>query len=70
MLKGYHLYTHTHIYTALAGQVPRSRNAGIGVGGCDNSLGVYHCGGGPGKSNSHLSSQQRIPDQCGRGRLI
>ena len=65
---GYHLYTHTH--TALTGQVPRSRSTGVGVGRCDNSPGLYHCGGGPGKSNSYPSSQQRIPDECGRGRLI
>ena len=60
----------TPIHTALTGQIPSSRSAGVGINRCDNSLGVYHCGGGPGKSNSHLSSQQRIPDECGRGRVI
>ena len=55
---GYHLHTHTHTYThtALTGQVPSSRSIGVGVGGCVNSLGVYHCGGGPEKSHSHPSS--------------
>ena len=53
-----------YIYTALKGQAPSSRSAGAGVGRCDNSPGVHHCGGGPGKSNSHPSPQQRIPDEC------
>ena len=59
-----------YTYTALAGQVPSSRSAGVGVDRCDNSPGLYHCGGGPGKSNSHPSPQQRKPKECGRGRLI
>ena len=68
MLKGYHLYTYTH--TALTGQIPSSRSAGVGVGRCGNSPGLYHCGGGPEKPHSHLSSQQRMSDECGRGRLM
>ena len=64
-------YIHIHnTYTALKGQAPSSRSAGVGVSGCDNSPGVHHCGGGPGKSNSHPSPQQRIPDECGRGRMM
>ena len=58
------------IHTALTGQVPRSRSAGVGVDRCDNSPGVHHCGGSSGKSNSHPSPQQRKPDECGRGRLM
>ena len=62
--------THIHnAYTALTGQVPSSRSAGVGVDRPDNSPGLYHCGGGPGKSNSHPSPQQRKSNECGRGRL-
>ena len=63
-------HAHIHTYTALTGQVPSSRSTGVGVGGCDNSPGVYHCGGSPGKSNSHPSPQQRKPNECGRGRVM
>ena len=57
-------------YTALTGQVPSSGSAGVGIGRCDNSPGLYHCGGSSGKSNSHPSPQQRISDECGRGKLV
>ena len=57
-------------YKALTGQVPSSRSTGVGVDRCDNSPSLYHCGGGPGKSNSDPSPQQRKPDECGRGRLV
>ena len=63
-------YTYIHIHTALKGQALSSRSAGAGVGRCNNSPGVHHCGGDPGKSNSHPSPQQRIPDECGRGRMM
>ena len=66
-----HTYIHIHnSHTALTGQVPSSRSVGVGVSGCDYSLGLYHCGRGPGTSNSHPSWQQRKPDECRGGRMM